>query len=122
LITLGNSSKISDQNKKTEAYQAGTLMHELGHNLNLDHGGKDDINCKPNYLSVMNYAFQFPDPIANRPLDYSRSLLTTLKEKNLNESLGITQSTPPGLMTVYGPGDAHNSTTGTLILILMMQH
>lgn len=115
LITLGNSSNIPDEKKKTESYQAGTLMHELGHNLNLDHGGKDDINCKPNYLSVMNYAFQFPDPIANRPLDYSRSLLTTLKEKNLNESLGITQSTPPGLTTVYGPGDAHNATTGNSI-------
>ncbi|MEU8382158.1 hypothetical protein [Streptosporangium sp. NPDC048865] len=33
----------------------GTLMHELGHNLNLRHGGDDDVNCKPNYVSVMNY-------------------------------------------------------------------
>ncbi|MFI7690035.1 hypothetical protein ACIBQ6_13240 [Nonomuraea sp. NPDC049655] len=31
------------------------LMHELGHNLNLRHGGADDVNCKPNYVSVMNY-------------------------------------------------------------------
>ncbi len=30
-------------------------MHELGHNLGLRHGGMDDLNCKPNYLSVMNY-------------------------------------------------------------------
>ncbi len=35
--------------------QAGTLMHELGHNLGLRHGGADPLNNKPNYFSVMNY-------------------------------------------------------------------
>src|SRR6266480_786148 len=30
--------------------QAGTFMHELGHNLSLRHGGGDDLNYKPNYL------------------------------------------------------------------------
>jgi hypothetical protein len=29
-----------------KAAQAGTFMHELGHNLGLCHGGGDDINCK----------------------------------------------------------------------------
>lgn len=43
--------------------QAGTFMHELGHDLKLDHGGpvgSDQVGMqyKPNYLSVMNYAFQ----------------------------------------------------------------
>ena len=38
---------------------AGTFMHELGHNLGLRHGGFEDVNYKPNYLSVMNYAWQF---------------------------------------------------------------
>ncbi len=38
--------------------QASTLMHELGHNFGLRHGGGDDINYKPNYLSVMNYLYQ----------------------------------------------------------------
>ncbi len=37
---------------------AGTIMHELGHTLGLRHGGTDDVNYKPNYLSVMNYAYQ----------------------------------------------------------------
>ena len=36
---------------------AGLLMHELGHNLGLKHGGPDCDNYKPNYLSVMNYDF-----------------------------------------------------------------
>lgn len=32
------------------------LMHEVGHNLGLEHGGKGNENCKPNYVSIMNYA------------------------------------------------------------------
>lgn len=38
--------------------QAGTFMHEIGHSLGLQHGGADNLNYKPNYLSVMNYFFQ----------------------------------------------------------------
>ena len=43
--------------------QAGTLMHESGHNFELTHAGPPKFpvrepNCKPNYLSVMNYLFQ----------------------------------------------------------------
>jgi hypothetical protein len=33
-------------------------MHELGHNLNLEHGGNNNVNHKPQYFSVMNYAYQ----------------------------------------------------------------
>jgi hypothetical protein len=38
--------------------QASTLMHELGHNLGLRHGGNEDNNYKPNYWSIMNYLYQ----------------------------------------------------------------
>lgn len=88
----------------------GTMMHEIGHNLGLRHGGGDDINCKPNYLSVMNYAFQFSNFVGTRPLDYSRSVLNALVEATgsppvggLNEGAGVSASTPTGLKTVYGP-------------------
>ena len=37
--------------------QASTLMHEFGHNLGLKHGGGEDLNYKPNYLSIMNYLY-----------------------------------------------------------------
>jgi hypothetical protein len=45
----------------------GTFMHELGHNLGLSHGGgfvsdgtaESSPEYKPNYLSVMNYNYQF---------------------------------------------------------------
>lgn len=36
----------------------GTFLHELGHNLALQHGGGDGINNKPNFLSIMNYSWQ----------------------------------------------------------------
>jgi hypothetical protein len=38
--------------------QASTVMHELGHNLGLMHGGFENANYKPNYWSVMNYLYQ----------------------------------------------------------------
>jgi hypothetical protein len=94
--------------------QAGTFMHELGHTLGLHHGGNDDFNCKPNYLSVMSYARQISGaPIPRRPLDYSRSVLATLFEGNLDETAGI--GGPTGSFTAFGsaagpawstPGDA----------------
>jgi len=47
-------------------HDPGTIMHELGHTLALGHGGRDpltgaedDDNCKPNYVSAMNYDHQF---------------------------------------------------------------
>ena len=50
----------------TSLQQAGTFMHELGHNLGLHHGGQEDTNYKPNYLSVMNYLFQMPESTFKR--------------------------------------------------------
>jgi uncharacterized repeat protein (TIGR01451 family) len=85
---------INDENVGTAAQQAGALMHELGHNLGLRHGGDEDVNYKPNYLSVMNYAFQMigipmsPDPITFEDrfrMDYSKRALAPLDELNLKE-------------------------------------
>lgn len=84
LVTLGQADL--SENKKVIA---GTLMHELGHNLGLDHGGGDSIHHKPNYLSVMNYSFQFSGVGNDWIIDYSRVTLPTLIESSLNESAGI---------------------------------
>jgi hypothetical protein len=89
----------------TRTEQSGTFMHELGHNLNLRHGGGDsrslsqvladltkpyvDRNCKPNYVSVMNYAYQMNNTVADRPLNYSDRQLLSLNEGNLTESQGV---------------------------------
>jgi len=79
-----------------EMMQSTFFMHELGHSLGLHHGGFDDVNFKPNYLSVMNYLFtgvgllnSVIDKNGLRSLDYSRSELVALFEDNLQESLGI---------------------------------
>ncbi len=61
IVTQGgwNLNKKSEENKNMLInFQAGTLMHELGHNLGLRHGGFENQNNKPNYLSVMNYQYQ----------------------------------------------------------------
>ena len=93
---------LPDANVGTIQQQAGTLLHELGHNLNLRHGGGDNVNFKPNYLSVMNYAFQTrgippTDPDGVGPLtariDYSPADLADLNENNLNEPVGIGDGT-----------------------------
>lgn len=76
----------------TELEQAGTLMHELGHNLGLRHGGGDDINYKPNYFSVMNYAFQLRGIIRDGVegvLDFSRSAQPTFVERPVVEAVGL---------------------------------
>ena len=73
----------------TEDEQAGTFMHELGHNLGLHHGGADESNYKPNYLSVMNYFFQtdglLVPPEAMR-FNYSHTQFRDLDERDLDET------------------------------------
>jgi len=109
VISLGNKyygKNSLGHNIGTKDQQSAAFMHELGHNFGLRHGGSDDINCKPNYLSVMNYALQFPDLAKlvkfERPLDYSRSELDLLDENLLDERKGIGVSTPSGLSGIYG--------------------
>jgi hypothetical protein len=71
LMALNNSNSLRDSaitvsrsplvNTAGDIWdQTGTFMHELGHQLGLNHGGgpTDNVNWKPNYLSLMNYTFQ----------------------------------------------------------------
>ncbi len=90
--------------------QTGTLMHELGHPLALTHGGtyypagtanlgsqinnpiglpSFGLNCKPNFLSVMNYLFQIRGFSDGAAIDYSGQTLPNLSESSLNEQTGI---------------------------------
>ncbi len=57
IVSLGGWGLVSDSNKLIN-YQASTIMHELGHNLGLEHGGNTPTNYKPNYISIMNYLYQ----------------------------------------------------------------
>ncbi len=98
LITLGSFSGQTG----TFSNQVGTFIHEFGHNLNQRHGGADNGNYKPNYLSVMNYFYQLaglgPSLLAYGfvntasgfdDFSYSHGLLASLNENSLDESFGI---------------------------------
>ncbi len=92
---FGDDMIVSLQCAGFDENVAATVMHELGHNLSLRHGGFEDNNRKPNYNSVMNYRFQFTgvDTNCSDPgdgvLDYSRGGRMTLTETALNEQLGV---------------------------------
>lgn len=85
LISMGN---FQNQGTGSIDEQEGALMHELGHNLALQHGGVNDVNnCKPNYLSIMNYVYMFQESGDScRPLDYSNASLSNLNEASLTDS------------------------------------
>lgn len=101
LLTLGSFNG-------TEQQQAGTLMHELGHNLGLQHGGNDDANYKPNYLSIMNYEYQFYGfELGGQAgaLDYSRVQVASIDEKtvyDLTAFAPVAPTTESDLGRIYG--------------------
>jgi choice-of-anchor C domain-containing protein len=95
--------------------EAGTIMHELGHNLGLGHGGIDihvnedgtqtvypsHENQKPNHLSIMSYSFQTQGlPTTNgNIIDYSRFGATDLPD--LDET-ALSETTWVGARTAAG--------------------
>ncbi|MGD9672076.1 MAG: hypothetical protein AB7U98_01200 [Candidatus Nitrosocosmicus sp.] len=92
---LGNDFIITPSYLNDHLVLESLFVHELGHNLGLAHGGADGTNCKPNYLSSMNYLFPSgiifipPNGIPTRIVDYSFRELPTLDEEHLNEFNGI---------------------------------
>lgn len=68
--------------------------HELGHNLGLGHGGTPEsyaVNCKPHYLSPMNYAYLYNNSVT------AFSRLQTdlvLNPAAMDESLGLATGDP----------------------------
>lgn len=91
-------------NPGTFTQRAGTIMHELGHNLGLRHGGVDHENYKPNHLSIMSYFNQL-DWILHRSgprLDYERFDLKNLNESALNETAGLNRQGGDKPLRKYG--------------------
>ena len=100
IVSLGvgfgevNPSHTGTEGTRNEI--AGTFLHELGHNLGLNHGGPaivtnadHGVNCKPNHDSIMTYSRQMPNLLgANWKLDFSDGLLGP--STGLRESGGTT--------------------------------
>ena len=93
IVTLG---RWNNKQGGTDDEKVGTFVHELGHNLGLRHGSLDDVNRKPNHLSVMNYNFQTSGVSNNgeRTFGFQPFALGALDEKQLQERDGLTPKDP----------------------------
>jgi hypothetical protein len=101
IVSLGSW----DYGTGTMKQQAGTFMHELGHNLGLKHGGNDHVGYKPNFLSIMNYFFQMDwlrYKKSDQKLDYSRFDIKSLNENALNESKALDRVGGDTPIALYG--------------------
>lgn len=97
MVTLGGTCGDKLDCPGTREEQAATFMHELGHNLGLRHGGDEDTNYKPDYLSIMNYSFQLTGlTVGNgHKMDYSRlgpTQIGPLDESSLSDGNGFGQA------------------------------
>lgn len=112
MVTLGRW----DNQVGSDFMKASTLMHELGHNLALGHGGdpNDTNNCKPNYQSIMNYLDQVGgliDASGVAHIDYSGIALPALPEDSLFEATGLNYPlTLPYLPRWYAPASSARAT------------
>lgn len=130
LITMGKAALDTDTQVNTYNLinkQSSTVMHEFGHTLGLLHGGHEDQQYKPNYLSVMNYLYSgFGLPtignnegdryhhahnthcktdLVNPPtvepdsfaLDFSDGSSADIDESNINEASGFGRSGSTGV-------------------------
>lgn len=76
----------NDQTERCVFHQYAVFAHELGHTLGLEHwGGGEAINCKPNYPSMMNYAYDYsfagsPETLAGTRIQFSKGLLPAIDE------------------------------------------
>ena len=96
MVTLGAFDDTTGSPIGKPFMQASTLAHELGHTFELTHSGVPLVprepNCKPNYLSVMNYLFQLRGLINEQGepvLDFSSQRLPALNEFTLQQGLGL---------------------------------
>jgi hypothetical protein len=98
LITLGAFGFTFDNvyyPNGSDIAQAGTFMHEIGHNFERRHGGESlQRNCKPNYISVMSYLFQVHGMNAGTDVDFSGQSLNALDERALSDGVMVGAAYP----------------------------
>ncbi|HUP03866.1 MAG TPA: YDG domain-containing protein, partial [Bryobacteraceae bacterium] len=106
MVTLGlwRSDVPANDQVGSSLVQAGTLMHELGHNLGLGHAGlATQPNCMPNYPSVMNYSYQtrgLTDASGAEHIDFSQGRLASINENALSP---VSLGTSPYRLRYFGP-------------------
>ncbi len=115
LVTLGlwdNTNFVG-----TDFGVASTTMHELGHTFGLGHGGDALPNCKPNYLSVMNYLFQLGGLIDADGVPHLRLLrasTTTISTKKPERDVHVPGIYRTSWYAPWSPGDAGNASEAVL--------
>ncbi len=109
----GDASNDLDEEAAYTFYRL--FIHEMGHDLGLRHGGEEDLNEKPNYPSVMNYAYQGLESggsIATRTVAFSHGTLPALDECALVEE-GIFAGVPAAdlsFLPTWWPGPGWTAT------------
>jgi hypothetical protein len=114
LVTLGAFPDAAGLPTGTPFMIASTAMHEMGHNFGRRHSGEASTtaspnpNCKPTYLSVMNYLYQLRgllDNLGKPHLDFSEQAGPTLNEQVLQDGVDMAtwQSTGPYRLGWYAP-------------------
>ena len=88
-FALRNPEPVADPETDEEKQDAFTwyvdFLHEMGHDLGVRHGGFQDLNYKPNYPSLMNYAYSFgltdgPMAIDGSTVGFSHGLVPSMDE------------------------------------------
>jgi len=116
MVSLG----LWDNHQGTRDMQAYTTLHELGHNLDLWHGGGKpqftntsrglhvfvQPNCKPNHLSIMSYLFQatgVADAAGVARARFSGEVVGALNEQSLIDSPLFMASPDAPFTSWYAP-------------------
>ena len=89
-VPLANADDSDDLDEPEQFTRWALFVHELGHSLGLRHGGDEDLNYKPNYPSLMNYAYDFsfggsPRTLRDTRIQFSDGDLPSLNECRLTE-------------------------------------
>jgi hypothetical protein len=92
MVTLGGFDDEEGKPVGTADMQAGTILHEFGHTVELTHAGPRQNprleNCLPFYFSTMNYAYQLRgllDANAVRSIGFSAAPVAGLDENLLSD-------------------------------------
>ena len=112
VVTLGGWAVGGSSDAKV-----GTFVHELGHNFGLRNGGGDDVEGKPNYLSVMNPWFAqtgVPRTSGVPYFGYATVRPPDLVESALVESVGVAAvGAAPFRTKWYCPNGTLRTSAGT---------